>query len=99
MKTWRALWHLLRYRPWLYFLNMLGLTVQLLFDMVSGLLSRAYFNLLTGARSFRMGLGMLIIDGNVPAELVATAAQRRALAEGMARLLEEGIAGPTPRRR
>ena len=38
------------------------------------------------------GLGMLIIDRNVPPALVATAAQRRALAEGMTRLLEEGLA-------
>jgi AcrR family transcriptional regulator len=38
------------------------------------------------------GLGMLIIDGNVPPALVATAAQRRALTEGMSRLLEDGLA-------
>jgi AcrR family transcriptional regulator len=39
------------------------------------------------------GLGMLIIDGNAPAPLVATRAQRRALTEAMSRLLEEGLAG------
>jgi AcrR family transcriptional regulator len=38
------------------------------------------------------GLGMLIIDGQVPAPLVATAAQRRALTEGLSLLLEEGLA-------
>jgi AcrR family transcriptional regulator len=40
------------------------------------------------------GLGMLIIDGNVPPTLVATVAQRRALTDGMSRLLEEGLAAP-----
>jgi len=40
------------------------------------------------------GLGMLIIDGNVPPPLVATAAQRRALTEEMTRLLEGGLAAP-----
>jgi len=38
------------------------------------------------------GLGMLIIDGNVPPERVATAAQRRALTDGVSRLLMEGLA-------
>jgi AcrR family transcriptional regulator len=47
------------------------------------------------------GLGMLIIDGNVPPPLVATAAQRSALAEGLLRMLEGGLAAPAlspPRR-
>ncbi len=45
------------------------------------------------------GLGMLIIDGNVPPELVRTAAQRRALTEGLTQLLEQGLAAPSVRRR
>jgi len=45
------------------------------------------------------GLGMLIVDGNVPPELVATPAQRRALSDGMSRLLEEGLAAPASGRK
>jgi AcrR family transcriptional regulator len=42
------------------------------------------------------GLGMLIIDGNVPPPLVASAAQRRALTEGLLRILEDGLGATAP---
>ena len=61
MKTWRYLLQLLRYRPWLYGLNMLGITVHLLLDMVPGLLMRQYFNLLTGAAPVSFGLRTLLV--------------------------------------
>jgi len=44
------------------------------------------------ALSLVHGLGMLIVDGNVPPPLVSTRAQRRTLTEGMSRLLVEGLA-------
>lgn len=45
------------------------------------------------------GLGMLIIDGNVPPDLVATPAQRRALTEGLTLLLEDGLAAAPAKKR
>ena len=61
MKTWRYLLQLLRYRPWLYGLNMLAITAHLLVDMVPGLLMREYFNILTRAAPARINLETLIV--------------------------------------
>jgi ATP-binding cassette, subfamily B, bacterial len=61
MTTWRYLLHLLRYRPWLWGLNLLGITAHLLLDMVPGLLGREYFNLLTGAAPVHFGLWALVV--------------------------------------
>jgi ATP-binding cassette subfamily B protein len=61
VKTWRYLLHLLRFRPWLYGLNMLAITTHLLLDMVPGLLSREYFNLLTREAPARFGLETILV--------------------------------------
>jgi ATP-binding cassette subfamily B protein len=60
MTTWRYLLHLLRFRPWLWGLNLLGITAHLLLDMVPGLLGREYFNLLTHAAPVHFGLTALV---------------------------------------
>jgi ATP-binding cassette, subfamily B, bacterial len=60
VKTWRYLLHLLRFRPWLYGLNMLAITMHLLLDMVPGLLSREFFNLLTHDARVRFSLETIV---------------------------------------
>ena len=71
MKTWRYLLQLLRYRPWLYGLNMLGITAHLLLDMVPGLLLREYFNILTRAAPARINIETDILAKHVE-KLMAT---------------------------
>ncbi len=48
MKTWQFMLHLVRYRPWLYVLNLLSICMVLLLEQVPGLATRAYYDLLTG---------------------------------------------------
>jgi ATP-binding cassette subfamily B protein len=60
VKTWRYLLHLLRFRPWLFGLNMLAITAHLLLDMVPGLMTREYFNWLTGSAPTRFGLTAIV---------------------------------------
>jgi len=60
MPTWRFLLALLRFRPWLYGLNLLAIIAALLLAMVPGLLAREFFNLLTGAAPASVGLWELV---------------------------------------
>src|SRR5205807_868828 len=57
---WRYLLQLLRYRPLLWGLNLVGITCSLLLELGSGLLVREYFNLLTGSAPVRFGLTALL---------------------------------------
>jgi ATP-binding cassette subfamily B protein len=66
MKTWRYYWRLLRFQPVMYLINLLGIVGGFLLEMVPGLLSREYFNLLSGAAPARfdlVGLVVLLIAG------------------------------------
>jgi ATP-binding cassette subfamily B protein len=57
MKTWQFMLHLVRYRPWLYILNLLSIILVLLLEQVPALASRAYYDLLTGdAAGYGVGL-------------------------------------------
>ncbi len=59
MKTWQFMLHLVRYRPWLYILNLLSIIMVLLLAQVPGLAGRAYYDLLTGDAA-GYGLGAII---------------------------------------
>jgi ATP-binding cassette subfamily B protein len=61
MKTWRYLWRLMCFRPGLFWLNLLAITATLLLEMPPGLLSREYFNLLTGSAPVRFGLESIAV--------------------------------------
>jgi ATP-binding cassette subfamily B protein len=60
MKTWRYLFHLLRYRPWLYGFNLLGIVVHLMLELTTGLLIRQYLDLLTHAAPVSLSLTAII---------------------------------------
>ena len=61
MKTWRYYWRLLRFQPVMYLINLVGIVGGFLLEMVPGLLSREYFNLLSGAAPARFDLVGLIV--------------------------------------
>lgn len=46
--TWRFIWGLIRFRPWLFLFNNLALTARMIGLLMVGLIMREYFNLLTG---------------------------------------------------
>ena len=61
MKTWRYYGQLLRFQPMIYALNLTGIVGGLLLEMVPGLLSREFFNNLTGAAPLRFDLTALLV--------------------------------------
>jgi ATP-binding cassette subfamily B protein len=61
MKTWQYYWQLLRYQPVAYALNLTGIVLGFLTEMVPGLLVREYFNLLTGDAPVRFGLEAILV--------------------------------------
>jgi ATP-binding cassette subfamily B protein len=60
MNTWRYLLHLLRYRPWLYAFNLLGIIAHLLLELTTGLLLRQYFDLLSQSAPVRLSLTTIV---------------------------------------
>ncbi|GER86143.1 HlyB/MsbA family ABC transporter [Dictyobacter vulcani] len=60
MKTWQFFLGLIRFRPWNYSLNCLSIIAVLLFEMVTGLVGREFFNRLTARPAVEMGLWWLI---------------------------------------
>jgi len=61
MSTWRYLLHLLRFRAWLWGVDCLAMTGQMLLSMAPGLLAREYFNGLTGSAPVRLDLPSIVI--------------------------------------
>lgn len=59
VSTGRFLWALVRYRPWLFWINCLGIVFLFVTAMVPGLVAREFFNRLT-AHSTDLGLPMLL---------------------------------------
>ena len=61
MKTWQYYWQLLRFQPLIYTLNLAGIVGGFLLEMVPGLLSREFFNLLSGDAPVRFNLETMIV--------------------------------------
>ncbi|AEI41124.1 ABC transporter ATP-binding protein [Paenibacillus mucilaginosus] len=61
MTTFTFLWRLTRYRLGLYFLNALAWTLIYLAPIVPGLLTKAFFDMLSGSSPYELGLGMIIV--------------------------------------
>lgn len=59
-ETFRLLLGLIAYRPWLYLGNMLAWTLIYLTPIVPGILTKQFFDELTGDAAFRLGIGALI---------------------------------------
>src|SRR5262245_7916627 len=61
MKTWQYYLQLFRFQPLMYLINLIGIVGGFLLEMLPGLLSREYFNLLSGAAPVRFDLNGLIV--------------------------------------
>src|SRR5262245_18331185 len=61
MPTYRFMWRLIRYRPWLYLANGVLWTLIHTAPMVPGLIAREFYNTLTGDASTRVGVWWVIV--------------------------------------
>ncbi len=59
--TWRPLWRLIRYAPWLYLLTGVCWTFSWLLNLAPGLIARAFFDTLTGHKPAHVGLYGLVV--------------------------------------
>ncbi len=76
MGTWRYLWRMMRYRPWLYLTNGLLWTLIHLSPLAPGLIAQAFFDTLTGHAHAGLNVPALIVL------LLVTAATSIALTYG-----------------
>lgn len=60
MSTWQFIWALITYRPWLYLANILLWTAVHAAPMLPGLITKAFFDTLTGARPAGLGLWSIV---------------------------------------
>lgn len=60
MKTWQALIRVVKFRPWLYVLNLLLWTLVFAMPVATGLIMRAFFDALTGSERAGLGIWTLV---------------------------------------
>ncbi|MGB0386221.1 MAG: ABC transporter ATP-binding protein [Ardenticatenaceae bacterium] len=60
MKTWQAIWQLIKYKPGLYALIFFLWTWLTLMDLVPGLLAKAFFDLLTGSEPVGLSVSDIV---------------------------------------
>lgn len=58
--TWKFVWAAIRFRPWRYFFNLIGLTVIMLGWLVPAWIAREFFNLITNEAPARFGIWALL---------------------------------------
>jgi ATP-binding cassette subfamily B protein len=62
LPAWRVVLSLIRFRPWLWLLDLAAITVgQMCWGVVSGLVMRAFFDLLTGDAPVRLGIWSIAV--------------------------------------
>lgn len=61
MKTWRHLWRMIRFRPWLYLANGILWTLIHLSSLVPGLIAQAFFNSLASKSHTGAGIWWLVV--------------------------------------
>ena len=59
MKTWRFFWSMVRYRPWLFWINCAAITLLFVNGMVPGFVAREFFNRLAAPDQGDIGLWWL----------------------------------------
>ncbi len=60
MKTWHVLIQIVKFRPWLYLLNLLLWTVVFAMPVATGLIMRAFFDALSGSQRAGLGIWTLV---------------------------------------
>ena len=60
MKTYQVLWSMIRFRPWLWGANLFAITVFMVLFQLPGLLTREFFNMVTGDAPAHFGLWAIV---------------------------------------
>lgn len=61
LPAWRVIWEMIRFRPWLWFIDMLCVTlIRFCWQIVPALIIKAFFDMLTGAAPLTFGVWAII---------------------------------------
>jgi ATP-binding cassette subfamily B protein len=61
LPAWRVIWEMLRFRPWLWFIDLLSVTlVRFVWQIAPALIIKAFFDMLTGAAQLTFGLWAIV---------------------------------------
>lgn len=60
LPAWRVIWRMICFRPKLWLLNLLAMTITMLFFQVPGLVMREFFNMLSGEAQYGLNLWTII---------------------------------------
>jgi ATP-binding cassette, subfamily B, bacterial len=61
LPAWRVIWEMLRFRPWLWFIDLLCVTlIRFVWQIAPALIIKAFFDMLTGAAPLTFGIGTIV---------------------------------------
>jgi ATP-binding cassette subfamily B protein len=61
LPAWRVIWEMLRFRPWLWFIDLLCVTlIRFVWQIAPALIMKAFFDMLTGAAPLRFGIWAIV---------------------------------------
>lgn len=61
LPAWRVIWEMLRFRPWLWFIDLLAVTlVRFVWQIAPALVMKAFFDMLTGAAQLTFGIWAIV---------------------------------------
>jgi ATP-binding cassette, subfamily B, bacterial len=61
LPAWRVIWEMLRFRPWLWFIDLLAVAlIRFCWQIAPALIMKAFFDMLTGDASFAFGIWAIV---------------------------------------
>jgi ATP-binding cassette, subfamily B, bacterial len=61
LPAWRVIWEMMRFRPWLWFVDLLCVTlIRFVWQIAPALIMKAFFDMLTGAAQLTFGLWAIV---------------------------------------
>jgi ATP-binding cassette, subfamily B, bacterial len=61
LPAWRVIWEMLRFRPWLWFIDLLCVTlIRFAWQIAPALIMKAFFDMLTGQAQLTFGIGTIV---------------------------------------
>jgi ATP-binding cassette, subfamily B, bacterial len=66
LPAWRVIWEMLRFRPWLWFIDLLAVAlIRFCWQIAPALIIKAFFDMITGEASLRFGIWTIVAFASV----------------------------------
>jgi len=61
LPAWRVIWEMMRFRPWLWFVDLLSVAlIRFCWQVAPALIIKAFFDMLTGEAPLRLGIWAIV---------------------------------------